>query len=823
MSLVDDDLEATRARRPDEAAPAPAVAADAVATRRRRLPDVAIDAAGVAVLTGIGLYGFQSSYGGVRYLVVGLVAMAAGIALGLLGARRRLPAIVLAATTVLLFVALSGAAQPRLAIAQVVPTPDTVVGSLRLAVFGWARLLSTRPPVGDAAGLQTIVVLCGLVSGVFGTSFARRSRSVTGAVAGPVAVLALGILFGTAEPVSLAVQGAVFAAVAVAWISARRSRERALVHGRSQQRQTVAGAVMLAAVATVGYLASSVVPFAQTNERFILRDRAVPPFDPLAYPSPLNGFHNYRADGAARGATYFRAENLPAGARLRLAVMDDYDGLVWVAAGSPSADQPASGNFERVGTEIPLGVGQRAPASGDDRAVVTIEVGPGYAAFENRVWVPGLGDAAGTGIVDAVAFGGDRRATLEDQFRFNKATGTGVVVGGLSEGDRIIVSAALPAEISPKQLVDARKGVPLDEIERPYYSEDLLKKMTLYLAGAADGTAPVGSEQPFAQIDMLRTALVKDGAYSDGGEGATVDVIPGHSVARLADFLGNRRGIVGNYEHYAATLALMARSLGIPARVVVGFVPKGSGNVDIHGSDAQAWVEVNLEGLGWVTVDTTPPEDQQLKDRAPVKRNVPNLDVQPPPPTSVPQADANAASQLDKQKDEEKKKDKDEKVTTRSRRSPLVMALAVGVGGPLILLSSFCGAVVVLKSRRRRRRRNHGSPARRVAGAWREVVDRAADLGTDLSGTGTRRELALAMATPAAFALASETDAAVFGPAEPSEETVDKVWARATETVAALREPVGVGRRLRAHVSVRSLRRGARTGRRPAPRGKATS
>jgi protein-glutamine gamma-glutamyltransferase len=64
----------------------------------------------------------------------------------------------------------------------------------------------------------------------------------------------------------------------------------------------------------------------------------------------------------------------------------------------------------------------------------------------------------------------------------------------------------------------------------------------------------------------------------------------------------------GYCQHFAGAMALMARLLGIPARVAVGFVPgqyvDGEWRVTDH--DAHAWVEVWFRGYGWVPFDPTP-------------------------------------------------------------------------------------------------------------------------------------------------------------------------------------------------------------------------
>jgi transglutaminase-like putative cysteine protease len=64
----------------------------------------------------------------------------------------------------------------------------------------------------------------------------------------------------------------------------------------------------------------------------------------------------------------------------------------------------------------------------------------------------------------------------------------------------------------------------------------------------------------------------------------------------------------GYCQHFAGAMALMARLLGIPARVAVGFVrgqyEKGEWHVTDH--DAHAWVEVWFRGYGWLPFDPTP-------------------------------------------------------------------------------------------------------------------------------------------------------------------------------------------------------------------------
>jgi transglutaminase-like putative cysteine protease len=66
----------------------------------------------------------------------------------------------------------------------------------------------------------------------------------------------------------------------------------------------------------------------------------------------------------------------------------------------------------------------------------------------------------------------------------------------------------------------------------------------------------------------------------------------------------------GYCEHFASAMAAMARSIGIPARLVTGFAPGNynpfTGYFEVRGTDAHAWVEIYFPFAGWVTFDPTP-------------------------------------------------------------------------------------------------------------------------------------------------------------------------------------------------------------------------
>ncbi len=88
----------------------------------------------------------------------------------------------------------------------------------------------------------------------------------------------------------------------------------------------------------------------------------------------------------------------------------------------------------------------------------------------------------------------------------------------------------------------------------------------------------------------------------------SLDLHGGTGLAPLEEFLFVTRE--GNCEYFASSLAVLLRSLGIPARVVTGF-QRGEWNpygeyLVVRQRDAHAWVEAYFASQGWVTLDPSP-------------------------------------------------------------------------------------------------------------------------------------------------------------------------------------------------------------------------
>lgn len=103
------------------------------------------------------------------------------------------------------------------------------------------------------------------------------------------------------------------------------------------------------------------------------------------------------------------------------------------------------------------------------------------------------------------------------------------------------------------------------------------------------------------QLDAIRQAFHSQFRWSLHSRRST-------SGDPVVDFVLHER--VGHCEFFASAMALMARSIGIPARVVTGYRIVEHNKLDdsyvVRKSHAHAWVEAWIEGLGWQTYDPTP-------------------------------------------------------------------------------------------------------------------------------------------------------------------------------------------------------------------------
>lgn len=766
---------------PPTAAPARRHAASLSALLVPRRTEV-IDLAFLLTLSTLGLLELRPTFGGWTFLWVGGAALVIGVAIAFVTFRLRQPVLALAAATMLVFFLLGGAvALQGTALGGVLPTLATVRGLADGAVHGWMQLLTTVRPVGSMGNLMVIPYVIGLVAGVVGFSLACRTRWTMAPLLAPGGVLAVAILFGPDRATLPALTGGALGVLGIAWLVVRHARSRPVIHGAGVSRRIrpLVSVVLLAVSAVAAVVAGPWLPFAGAHSRVVLH--ADPPFDPSAYPSPLAGFRKYRPPPGSPEPVLFTVKGLPPGVRLRLATMDTYDGVVWGVGVDARGVDGSSGSFRRVGTTIPT-----LAHGASSRLSVTI--GPGYS----DVWLP---DA---GAVTSVRFTGARAAVLASALRYNEATSAAVVPARLLPGDSYRLRTVLPpvsVPASADRAPAAAEAMPVSD--PPSGLAELAQKWS------------ASATTPYAKVTALANYLRSHGAYSDGYD-ANIAVAPGHGNGRLTAFLAAPQP-VGDDEQFAAALALLANSLAIPTRVVLGAIPERDGTV--KAADMHAWAEVHLRDVGWVAVSATPDKSKHPNPQPPTPRQqqatAPKIvppPVAPPPPAAESVQNPRVQSRPP--------------ITRQSSHLLRIVLLAAAyVGSPVALIAVVVGTLLGLKSRRRRRRQHFGPPTSRIAGGWQEIVDLARDLGRVVPGRRTRREQAALVDHPIAMPLARDADAAVFGPADPGPDVVEAYWRQVTTARRQLTAGLSRWRRVRVALNPVSLRPAAGVSASSRPRG----
>jgi transglutaminase-like putative cysteine protease len=110
-----------------------------------------------------------------------------------------------------------------------------------------------------------------------------------------------------------------------------------------------------------------------------------------------------------------------------------------------------------------------------------------------------------------------------------------------------------------------------------------------------------GIEDPVARARAIELRLRRDYRY-------TTQLLDRPVPDPIAYFLFERKQ--GHCEYFASAMAVMLRTLGIPARLATGFQAGAynpiSGWYMVRGSDAHTWVEAWFAGFGWLSFDPTP-------------------------------------------------------------------------------------------------------------------------------------------------------------------------------------------------------------------------
>ncbi|MEU5807016.1 DUF3488 and transglutaminase-like domain-containing protein [Streptomyces sp. NPDC047718] len=313
-----------------------------------------------------------------------------------------------------------------------------------------------------------------------------------------------------------------------------------------------------------------------------------------------------------------------------------------------------------------------------------------------------------------------------------------------------------------------------------------------------------------AKDDYTRAVALQDFFAVSGGFRYDTKVASGTGPTAIARFLEDKEGFC---VHFAFSMAAMSRSLGIPARVAVGFTPgerQADGSVNVTMRDAHAWPELYFEGIGWTRFEPTPRQGISLPDYSRTDRPA----AQPSAPAPLPSQSAAQPSAEPSKADACPPELK--KLGECGGAAPQQNAGGGGGGPSVTAVLGWTGAVLALlavpllpllwRSRVRARR----LAADGVLPAWQELCDAAWDVGIAPDGALSPRRAASRLvesgrlepeAAEAVHRVAGALERALYAPpgADPYRPAQDVLLAR-----AALLAGVGRLGRLRALLLPRS-------------------
>ena len=728
-------------------------------------------------------------YRNTAMIVMVVAATLLGSGLAILGAYFRWPAPILMGGTVVAFLLFGvPVAVPSEAIASILPSAQGLVDLIAGVALGWKQLLTISLPVGQYQALLVPFFALTLVISVLSLTVALRAKHGDAAVIGPGILFLTATAFGSETPELPYLSSLGLLAFLLLWIVWRRWYRRRIAIGllatstreasdapievRADTRfvglRTLLAAVLILVLAAGTSIAAS-TGLPPVGTRNVLRTTTTQPFEPRNYSSPLSGFRTYWQQPKTDDVL-LTVRGLPEGARIRIATLDTYDGVVYTVGSA--AVNPASGSFNRVPFEL-----EQTGVSGTPATLTVTD--EDYSG----VWLPTVGE------FKKISFAGPNSTSLRDDFFYNATSGTAVDVGKLSAGDSYTLDAILPAEPSLAQLKNLVAGSavvpPLGTLPA-----ELSSTLNSYVANATSQGAKL-----VAMITALKTA-----GYVSHGVGKEPASRSGHALDRINELLTDTR-MIGDGEQYAVTAALMARELGFPARVVMGFVPEstGDGTIEVRGKDVSAWIEVDTAQDGWVTVDPNPPV-----------RAIPVVPPKDPNQVAQPETVVPPAATLLNPAEPQPVPDTQQHTTPPPNAFLIgLVAVLVTIGWSLlvilILLSPFL-LILIAKSRRRRLRRRAPSALAQISGGWQEFEDSVLDHGLEPPRAATRSEVAHTVGGTRTAVLAAVADRATFGPDDPDDSEAELVWRSVEELTTALDSGRTRWQRLLVRISLRSLR-----------------
>jgi transglutaminase-like putative cysteine protease len=438
------------------------------------------------------------------------------------------------------------------------PTADTVHLARDELATTWGEVGVAVPPLEFADGFALVALISIGLAAIVADAVAFRTRSRV------EALLAPGIVFVAVSAVGMdrfrVGVTAVWLATALMYAATTRSAEVADEPGWVGRPRTAGRSVSISGIGlalVVAGLAAVIAPrLPSADAEPLLEPRVRPSSSAGAAISPLVDIRGRLTD---RSDTILFSVRADRSAYWRVVGVSEFDGNIW-----------------RLPTDELSGAGGTLD-----------NIRPFGEPLRQTVRIAGLKG----NLVPVAASPTDLRSSGVDLF-YAGDSGTLVVADpGLDTGAEYEIVSSVPRP--PLEILRTATST----APRPAYT-DLPASWNPELTAVARAVT-AGSVGPYAQALALQNWFRNDFTYD-------LDVRLGTSIEAIETFIGQRRGYC---EQFAGTFAALARSLGLPARVAIGFTPGDLGADGIHrvrSRHAHAWPEVWFDGLGWISFEPTP-------------------------------------------------------------------------------------------------------------------------------------------------------------------------------------------------------------------------
>ena len=663
-----------------------------------------------------------------------------------------------------------------------IPAPAILTGTARGLRDGWHTILNTVLPVPHRPELVVVAFTATWAAATATAELAARTRAPAAPAIPPLCVLVLANLLGAGGPDSsarLLLVATVTAALTIASMGQRARPTTSRGTGRNpgpgtgsrppEPMAAVAGRLLTVAAVSATALAvgphmpliSHAVPFDPKSEV-----RQPPPALQRAV-SPLDEANSWLAQPDRELFTVRASTGVP----WRLAVFDHFDGAQWTDTGrwEPTGGRVPPAPTQNSGTRTDSG-----PAL-DQTVVIAGLTGPWLPTAERPTDISGLDVAV------------------------DPASGIVAADAPLRPGQTYTVRS-VPAHAAPDRLAsaavaqdaEARAALQLPATDStgqtPAAYQDLL---------TLAGTATQGATTPYQQASMLERYLRTEERYDPS-------VPAGYSYHSLQEFVDTTHR--GSTVQSAAAFVVMARSLGLPSRIAVGFGPgtERDGVWHVTTGDVMAWPEVDFDGLGWVAFRSTL-DEASTAGPSPALPDGPGRDPTKSGQGTTPQSPSTTGSAPDP----------DDSAGDGGNAGPVSTALPSGNTWWPLAATAAAGVFVLYLAtvptapwRRRRRRARVKDPAERIRLAWRQAIEqlpdrRMARLEQGRKSPLTTVELARSAGTslghaaePHLIALAALVDAAGYAASGPDPAAADAAWRHCAAVEDLARRRPGGRRRL---------------------------